>query len=381
MQNHTAELTRSLDRLGVNQIVLTTRPPGSPAEERLATGARVVRVGAPVRHLRQGYGMYAALRAPSLAAGADLIHAHQGEDLAVLPVAASLAAAYDLPLVVTVHASLRHTLRVSGPRSLALKVVGTAVEAWGKRRAGHVIALTSRMAGRLCRDGLPPDRVHVIPSGVDPALFAAAGPDPVVAGLPRPRVVYVGRVHPGKGVLRLVEAMALIRTAETAAHLAIVGDGPARPRVEQAVRGYGLTDRVHLLGAVPHDRVPDVLAAADVLVLPSFYEELGSVLLEAMQAALPIVATRVGGIPTVVEDGVNGLLVPPDDPASLASAIGRLLTDPWLARRMAASGRARAAEFAWPALAERVFDVYQRTLGRHETGTRALAADAASERV
>lgn len=373
MQNHTAELTRSLDRLGVNQVVLTTRPPGAPGEQRLATGARVIRVGAPVRHLRQGYGAYAALRAPSLAAGADLIHAHQGEDLAVLPVAATLAGAYGLPLVITVHASLRHTLRVSGPRSLMLKVAGSAVEGLGKRRAGSIITLTPRMAERLCGDGLAPGGVHVIPSGVDPALFAAARPDPLVTGIPGPRILYVGRVHPGKGVLRLVEAVRLMRAAETSAHLVIVGDGPARPRVERAVHDYGLTDRVHLLGAVPHERVPGVLAAADLLVLPSFYEELGSVLLEGMQAGLPIVATRVGGIPTVIEDGINGLLVPPDDVASLAAAVGRLLADPHLARRMAARGRAKAAEFAWPALALQVLDVYRKALGEREPRPRELA--------
>jgi glycogen synthase len=102
-----------------------------------------------------------------------------------------------------------------------------------------------------------------------------------------------------------------------------------------------------------------VFAHADLLVLPSLYEELGTVLLEAMQAALPIVASRTGGIPDVIEDGVNGLLVPPGDPEALARAIDRLLADRALAYRLSEGAQERAKDYDWEVLAGRVLQVYR----------------------
>jgi glycogen(starch) synthase len=139
----------------------------------------------------------------------------------------------------------------------------------------------------------------------------------------------------------------------------LVGDGPERPALERDVGRLGLGDRVRFLGFVPHDLVPAVLTHADVLVLPSLYEELGTVLLEAMWVGLPIVASRTGGIPDVIEDGINGLLVPPGDPRVLAGAIDRLLGSPDLARRLAEAARQGAKQYDWEVLAERILNVYR----------------------
>ena len=116
-------------------------------------------------------------------------------------------------------------------------------------------------------------------------------------------------------------------------------------------------------GFIAHERLPAALAHADLLVLPSVYEELGTVLLEAMQAGLPVVASRTGGIPDVIEDGANGMLVPSGDPEALARAIDRLLADRDLARRLSEEAQERAKDYDWEVLAERILRVYQGVTG------------------
>jgi glycogen(starch) synthase len=367
MQNHTAQLTRALDRRGVVQTVLTTRPPTASLFERRGEHARVIRLGFPIRHFRQLYGIQAGLLAPILASRVDLVHVHLGEDLAVLPAGAAAAKLHRLPLVLTVHLSLRHTLVVTNLRSAILKTLGGPIERWGERSAEAVLAITPRLARMLLSEGVEEERVHVIPPGVNPSLFAGPFEDPL-AGIGRPRILFVGRLAPQKGVRTLVAATRLLQSP--GARVLLVGDGPERPALEREAGRLGLGDRVRFLGFVPHDRVPAILTHADLLVLPSLYEELGTVLLEAMWAGLPIVASRTGGIPDVIEDGINGLLVPPGDPHTLAGAIDRVLGTPDLARRLAEAASQRAKEYDWEVLAERVLKVYRELTAGHPRHSR-----------
>jgi glycogen(starch) synthase len=356
MQNHTAELTRALDRRGVVQTVLTTRPPTAPYFQRLGDHARVIRLGLPLRRFRQLYAPQAAIIAPILALRADLVHVHLGEDLAVLPVGAVAARLHGLPLVLTVHTSLRHTLAVSDLRSAVLKTLGGPMERWGELSAEAVLVITPRLRRLLLADGADENRIHLIPPGVNPSLFEGPFEDPF-SGVGTPRVLFVGRLAAQKGVGTLVSAAALLE--DPRAQVLLVGDGPKRKRLKREAKRIGVADRLHFVGFVAHERLPAVLAHADVLVLPSIYEELGTVLLEAMQAALPIVASRTGGIPDVIEDGVNGMLVPPDEPEALAHAINRLLADRNLARRLSEGARERGKDYDWEVLAERVLRVFQ----------------------
>jgi len=355
MQSHTGQLTWALARLGVEQTVLTTRPPGTHRVE-VHSGVRVLRFGAPVPWARQGYALPVAREAWRLASGAALVHAHLGEDMAVLPVALAAARRAGIPLVVTVHCSVRHTYVASGLRGRMLATLGGAAEAVVLGRADRVIALTPRLAGALQASGVPAARVRVVPSGVVPELFASEAPDPF-PGVPGPRVLFVGRLHRQKGVGVLLEAAARMRCP---AQLLLVGDGPERMQLRRAARRLGLDGRVHMTGFVPHRAVPAAMRHADVLVLPSLYEELGSVLLEAMQAGIPVVASRTGGIPDAVGDAAA--LVPARDAAALAAAIDDVLTDRALAGRLVAAGRERARRFDWSALARDVLDVYAEAL-------------------
>ena len=354
MQLQAAALTRALDARGVAQVVVTTRPPGAPARHRLGRATTVQRLGLPVARPRQLYALPALRCVHARARGASLVHAHLGEDLAVVPIALSAARRHGLPLVLTVHLSLAHTLVGVTPRARALRLLGAPLERAGVRAADAVIALVPRTAELLVADGVDPERVHVVPSGVVVPAAPASTDAAALAGAPRPRVLFVGRLAPQKGVRTLIEAVPRL-PAE--AEVCVVGDGPARRGLERAAQRAGVAGRVRFLGMRAPTEVPALLAAADVLGLPSVYEELGSVLLQAMDAGLPIVATRVGGIPDAVGDAA--LLVPARDPPALAAAVAELLRSPQRRADLSRRARERARHFGWEALADRVLEVYR----------------------
>jgi glycosyltransferase involved in cell wall biosynthesis len=358
MQNHTASLTRCLDSLGVRQTVVTSRL-AAPRGASSSGAATVHRTGLPVRRLRQLWALDALRLVLTSPARVDLVHAHQGEDLAVLPLARLAARRHGCPLVVTVHCSIGHTLTGRSPRAALLRLVGGLVERSSLRRADAVVVLTERTAAALRADGVPAERVVVNPSGFDPALFTRPDRD-LFPALDRPRIGYVGRLAPQKRADRLVEAFGRMRAP---AALVLVGDGPDRALVRRLSATSPARERITEVGFVDHATVPAVMASLDVLVLPSAYEEMGSVLIEAMAAGLPVVASAVGGIPEVVRHGETGLLVPPDDVDALAAALDRLVGDPDLRSRLAAGARARARSYSWPVLAGRVAEVYARVLG------------------
>lgn len=360
VQNHAAQLTRALDRRGVRQTVISTRPPTAPVVARDGEHARIVRLGLPTPRWRQLYAPQAAPLALllGLARRVDVVHVHFSADLGIVPVAALAALVGRARLVVTVHCSLRHTLVIDSEHARRLRDRGGPVEEWVTRRADAVIVLTRRLAGALVADGLPGHRVHVIPSGVDPAAYqtSADAPDPLAA-VPHPRITYVGRLEPEKDVRTVVGALPLLRARD--AQLVLVGDGAQRTNLLDEARRLGVAHRVHAIGFVHHDEIPAVLAASDAFVLPSRFEEMGTAMVEAMHAGLAVVASAVGGIPSVVTDQVSGLLVPPGEPAAFAAALDRVLGDLALASRLGEGARRAVAGFAWPALADQVLAVYR----------------------
>jgi glycogen synthase len=192
----------------------------------------------------------------------------------------------------------------------------------------------------------------VIPPGYDPDLFAADAPGPF-PDLGRPRVGYIGRIAPQNDVGTLISAFGRLTGP---ACLLIAGDGPGRRAAE--ARARPLAGPVRFTGFAPHAQVPAVLRHIDLLVLATRHEELPSVLIEAMAAGLPVIASRVGGIPAPVHHDVNGLLVPPGDPPALAAAIARVLVEPGTAPRLAAAARQTAQRYTRPALARQVTAVY-----------------------
>jgi glycosyltransferase involved in cell wall biosynthesis len=208
----------------------------------------------------------------------------------------------------------------------------------------HVICVCPEVASFYARRGVPAAKLHIIPNAIDIAPYDRPPQSglrlEVGGGAGEFLFICAARLHPQKAHTVLLHATdQLARAGGSSFKLLLVGDGPLRKELEQQVRGTRLEKRVCFLG-LRHD-VPDILLQANALVLSSRYEGLPLAILEAMAARLPVVATRVGGNATLVEDGLTGWLVPPDDPRALAEAMARLLRDPIRARRMGEEGRRR----------------------------------------
>jgi glycosyltransferase involved in cell wall biosynthesis len=190
-------------------------------------------------------------------------------------------------------------------------------------------------------------------------------------------VTAVGQLIEAKGFDQLIAAADRLRDRPHTTFL-LVGDGERRPALAAEIARLGLGERIRLLGK--RDDVHEILGASDVFVCPSVWDEaLGYVILEAMSAGLPAVASRVGGIPEVVADGTTGLLVPPRDPAALAQSIGGLLDDPGARGRMGRAGRRAVEErFALDRAIERTIGLYQEVLGARGEGPAGAHLRAAS---
>ena len=210
--------------------------------------------------------------------------------------------------------------------------------------------------------GLPAGTFRVIPNGVDIDRFVAAQPIPELTDPERPLLLFVGRLEPRKGLDVLVRAFLRLRTTQPRLRLCVVGEGPERERCQQMVPP-SLRPDVLFVGAVAEDDKPRYHASADIFVAPNTGgESFGIVLLEAMAAGLPIVASDIAGFRTVMKDGRQGLLVAPNDAFAMADAIGTLLANRNLGDAMAAEGRRTVTDYAWPVIARRVVAVYRKTL-------------------
>ncbi len=198
----------------------------------------------------------------------------------------------------------------------------------------------------------------IVPNGVETDRFAAAEPADLGPGT---KLLFVGRLDPRKGFAVAVGAFARLGAARPEVRLVVVGDGPERAALQALPAD--VRSRVTMMGTVPNVNLPPYEAACDVYLGPAIGgESFGVVLVEAMAAGIPVVASDVPGYDEVVRDGVDGLLVPPDDPAALATATARVLDDPGLARHLRAAGRERAATFDWSVIVERIEALYRRAL-------------------
>lgn len=270
--------------------------------------------------------------------------------------------------VLHAHASPAHTLCAFATCCSRRQLVVTRrvdfrpKGAWKYRRCARVVAISQAIAAIMRDARVGADRLAVIPSGIDPARFAAAdrgrGRQALGLGAGDLAVLCVAALEDHKDHATLLAAWRLVAEAHPQAHLLLAGDGGLRSEIAACAAGL---PRVRLLGF--RDDIPDLLSAADVAVLSSRLEGLGTALMDAMACRLPVVATAAGGIPELIRDGEDGLLVPPRAPEAFAAALGRILGDPALRRRLGEAADATARRrFHAAAMVDAYIDLYDQVL-------------------
>lgn len=297
----------------------------------------------------------------------DLIQAHWVIPNA--PVAALVGLLRHIPVVISLHGSDVYMAE-------RIKPVGW-VARWAFRRAAAVTASSPDLLERAQRLGATktPGRAAVIPYGVDPATFKT--PERPHTEIRRelsfepdqPVLLMVGRLVYKKGFEYAIKAMPGVLESFPKAILVIAGAGDLLQPLKELVADLKLEDKVRFVGAVPHDRMPDYLAACDLFLLPSIVDDKGNVdglpntLLEAMSAGKAVIASAVAGVPLAVTDGENGRLVPQRDPATLSQAIRELFGDPALRERYGLAARRKIVdELNWTAISARYSQVFQRAV-------------------
>ncbi|MFN0072108.1 MAG: glycosyltransferase [Chloroflexota bacterium] len=388
MNVYVHELSRTLGNRGIDVDVFTRRQDASlETVTQIGPNARLIQLDAgPPRH----FDKYAVLEyLPDLAcnlqrfrnfSGAtyDVIHAHYWlSGRLALP----FRDRWRAPLVSTFH-TLGH-MKNDVAQDDAEREEATRIEI--ERRvmtcSDRVIASTPVDEAQLVKlYGVSPRKISVVAPGVDLERFRPIRKHAARTRLnlgPGPVILFVGRIQRLKGIDILLQAVSKIDELSPALRprVVIVGGSPEGERVEaeqreverlvKLGRALGIADRVTFAGSVPQDELPYFYAAADVTIMPSTYESFGLVALESMACGTPVVATRVGGLSTLVRDGETGYLVPWRDPLLFAQRIAELLTNPASHRQMRQQARSHAAAYGWDAAAQATERVYAQLVNSH----------------
>ena len=288
----------------------------------------------------------------------DLVHA-QGADLAGL-----LATGCGLPAVVTVHGLLGECAKLqTNPMTKARAILaGLLTERRTIRRAEHLISISPYIGQYY--EGEIKGHVHEIPNPVAPQFFSVRRASE--AG----RLLYAGRISRGKGIHDLIKALARIPGKFDHVILAGATPDPAyETLLREDVKRLGLSGHVSFAGLLAESALLDEFARAELLVLPSYQESAPMVVQQAMAAGLPVVATRVGGIPQQIEHNVSGFLFDPGDVEALSRTLARFHDEPALSARLAAAGRAIAeVRYRADSVATSTRAVYQEVIGAARVG-------------
>ncbi len=350
LESHVYHLCRALAERGHEVQMVTSRSHPDFAAHEVMEGVGVWRTWLPARNTL-GWATHALFSTPrmrELARRADVLHA---QDIASVPpamVARRARRARRTPLVTTYHTS--HFLkRAQSP--LWRPVFRRFIQA-----ADYNLAASGEIA-RVAEGLAPGHQVEALTNGVDTDRFRPVAPALDAPRAGRRRIVVPRRLFEKNGVEFLVRALPLL-VRELDVEAVLVGDGPERARLEALAEELGVADRALFLGARSHVEMPALLASGELAVFPSLMEATSVAALECMACEVPVAASRVGGLPEIVDDAVGGLFEP-GDPADLARTVARLLTEADLGA-MGAEARRRVVErWSNARLADRHLAIYQ----------------------
>jgi len=322
----------------------------------------------PVRELERSWAAYRKIAELHRDDPFDLI---EGTETGMFWAARRLPVPFLIRLHGEPYTFARHT--PGAPPSAGLRLC-RVLQRRPLRRARLLVAPSRAHAEEVRRElGRPLPPLEVVPNVLGP-MDEPAGR---AGGLDGPVVLYVGRLERGKGVFNLLEAARRVQAELPGAHFVLAGARhPTLPQAEldEALGRLPYPERVHLLGHVPRAHLAGWYRRADVCVLPSHYETFGLAALEPMAFGVPVVASRAGGLPEVVADGVSGLLVGPGDAGELAAAVVALLADPERRRRLGENGRRAAGGFSVARHLPDNLRLYRRATGREAPARRLLLA-------
>jgi 1,4-alpha-glucan branching enzyme len=294
--------------------------------------------------------------------GADVIHAHSHRYGHVLE-AAAVAERCRIPLVVSTHYHPADRGEPTIKRGLLrIQDFGFGATAY---RVARALVVESKMEAKLVGEFAPSERIHVIPPGIDLSAWASSQEPGSRPAVPSEYYLYVGRIARNKGLHHLVEALSLLPSTARRPLVLMGKDWGERAGLEALARRLGVADQVVWLGHVPDPaEYRAIVRGATAFVLPSEWEAYGLVLLEAMAAHVPVVATSVGALPEVLEEGRDGLLVPYGDPRALARALASVIEEPGAARERVARATTHVAKLDWSESASRLRALYREVAGR-----------------
>lgn len=289
-------------------------------------------------------------------------------------VGATLARELDVPFLLELNAPL--ALEQSTYRGLILEPLAVEAERVAFTQADAVLTVSAALRDHVLSFGVEPDRVHLFPNGVDPALFQPGPPDPAVRekfGLAsQPIVGFVGGLRPWHGVELLPDVLQRLARHRPDVRLVVVGDGPLRPAMQSRLRELGLSGQSVFTGSLPHAAVASLIRQFDVAIAPypppnhAFYFS-PLKLFEYMACGVPVVAAELGQIAELVRHEETGLLCPPGNIEALATACERLLADAELRRCMGeAAAKLVQTQFTWDHNARRAVALAQSLMGQRE---------------
>jgi phosphatidylinositol alpha-mannosyltransferase len=354
VQVHVRELANRLSGRGHDVLVVA---PGDAsveaAEKDVRTVGRPVRVpyGGKVAPIAFSRRSWQRIRETLRVFEPEVVHVHEP----LSPSTSMLVArATTAPVVATFHAG--------HDRSRLMRAAAPILRSTYARIDARIAV--SHAAADFLATAFP-GPVEIVPNGVEVERFARA--TRVATGLPvGRRILWVSRLDPQKGFPLLVRAFAGLAREIPDLHLVVVGDGRDRNAVD--LLAPDVRARVAMLGAIANAELPAYLAGADVFAAPAVgHESFGVILVEAMAAGVPVVASDIPGYREVVREDVDGLLVPPGNADLLAERIRQVLEDPDLSKRLAAAGPDRARTFSWDVVVPRIEAIYERVAGRSGT--------------